>query len=400
MILQKKQLTALLKRLIAMYKFSLIMLLFFPVLAGAMDDTSNVSSIKLGGYLMLDHDYYSPFYDKNSEEYQQETEIRKSKLGITFNPNASFKGKFQLKYTKRFSDPGKFTLADAYIRIENRKKIGVQLGHMKEPFGLEQQTSSSKLIAIERSLPTEAFSPNRSYGLLVNQIKKSYTLAAGYFITRNNNEFSLANFNLLQKADNNSDAITMRITAAPIRNRVQTLHIGSSVSKRWLYENKFQYKRTAEVHSADNTVRSARFYADQSNLYQVDIAFNYQHWLLQSEVFSNSIKQVDGEYWDFSGAYIQASYKSTGKYKYRKGRFKSSKVKNGADLEWVIRYSHIDLQDNEVGNNSSTSLIGLNIHLTHNLKLMMNMNFSWATGDIINQYQNGRAYSMRAQLTF
>jgi phosphate-selective porin len=65
-----------------------------------------------------------------------------------------------------------------------------------------------------------------------------------------------------------------------------------------------------------------------------------------------------------------------------------------------MRYSHIDLRDNDVGNSSSAGLIGLNIHLSPNLKLMMNMNFSWATGDIINQYQDGRAYSIRAQLTF
>ena len=390
-----------------MHKLSLILLTLSTLSAHAMDDISNFSSIKnvsaieFGGYLMLDHDYYSPFYDKNSEAYQHATEIRRSKLGITFKPNEYFKGKFQIKYTKRFSEQGELALADAYMRIENNKNIGIQIGHMKEPFGLEQQTSSSELIAIERSLPTETFTPDRSYGLLINQIKKSYTLAAGYFITRNNHdEFSLANFDLLQKGDNSSDAITMRITAAPFRNKWQTLHIGSSASKRWLYENKIQYKSTAEVHNANRTVRSARFYADQSNLYQVEIAFHHQHWLLQSELFANNIKQVDGEHWEYSGAYIQASYKSTGKYAYKKGRFKSSKINNDTDLEWVLRYSHIDLRDNDVGNNSSAGLLGLNIHLSPNLKLMMNVNFSWATGDIINQYQEGRAYSIRAQLTF
>ena len=394
-------------RLILMHKFSFFLFTFSSVLVHAMDDTSNVSSItnlsgmELGGYLMLDHDYYSPFYDKNSEGYQHATEIRRSKLGITFKPNKYFKGKFQIKYTKNFSEQGKLTLADAYIRIKNNEDIGIQIGHMKEPFGLEQQTSSSELIAIERSLPTETFTPGRSYGLLINQIKKSYTLATGYFITRNNHdEFSLTNFDLLKKDDSSIDAITMRITAAPLRKKSQTLHIGSSASKRWLYNNKIQYKSTAEVHNANKTVRSARFYADQSKLYQVDIAFHHRHWLFQSELFANSIQQVDGEQWEYSGAYIQASYKSTGEYEYKKGRFKSSQSNNDTDLEWIMRYSHIDLRDNDVGNSSSAGLIGLNIHLSPNLKLMMNMNFSWATGDIINQYQDGRAYSIRAQLTF
>ena len=389
-----------------MHKLSLILLTFGSVIVHAMDDTVRSSSkvptsIELGGYLMLDHDYYSPFYDKSSKAYQHATEIRRSKLGITFKPNDYVKGKFQIKYTKRYSEQGELTLADAYIRIKNNDDIGIQIGHMKEPFGLEQQTSSSELTAIERSLPTETFTPGRSHGVLINQIKKSYTLATGYFITRNNHdEFSLTNFDLLKKDDSSIDAITMRITAAPLRKKSQTLHIGSSASKRWLYNNKIQYKSTAEVHNANKTVRSARFYADQSKLYQVDIAFHHRHWLFQSELFANSIQQVDGEQWDYSGVYIQASYKSTGKYEYKKGKFKSSQNNNDTNLEWIMRYSQIDLRDNDVGNRSVAGLVGLNIHLNPNLKLMMNMNFSSATGDIINQYQKGRAYSIRAQLTF
>jgi len=388
-----------------MNKYLLILLILSTELTHAIDDVKNSPKynsmpIEFNGYIMLDHDYFSPFYDSKSNDYKHKTEIRRSKLGITFKPNEYLNGKAQIKYSKAFPGEGEYELGDAYIRIENNQNLGVQAGHMKEPFGLEQQTSSTELISIERSLPTDTFTPSRSYGVLFDYKKKSYTLAGGYFINRDtNNEFSLSNFDILDIKNKDSEAISLRITAAPIRKKSQTLHIGSSVSKRNLFENKFQYENIADIHSSDKIIRSARFYADSSEIYLFDLAMHQNNWLIQAELFSNTIQQTSSNQWNYLGTYIQASYKNTGSYRYKKGKFKSSKT-NKTVWEWVVRQSYIDLEDNGIGNKTTTSLIGLNIHLNSYVKVMMNANFAWTAGDIINKYSSGNAYSMRLQLNY
>ena len=381
-----------------------ILLSMLSLWVNASDEKKVIDSPKLiefGGYLMLDHDYYAPFYAKSTDYYQHKTEIRRSKFGITVRPNQYIKSKLQIKYSRLFPNSGKLILGDAYIQFNNKMNTSVQIGHMKEPFGLEQQTSSSELAAIERSLPTSVFTPRRNFGLLIDYKKKSYTLAGGYFIDNDNNDdFSFNNFNLTHRGKEDTQALTMRFTIAPIRKNNRTFHLGSSVSKRWLNGEKIQYKTKGEVHSADTIIRSARFYAEESILYQMDVALHNNNFLLQGELFSNSIQQVDGDNWFFSGAYIQASYKMFGKYKYKLGKFKSSKPDNTMALEWVLRHSYINLLDHNIGSKASSSLIGIRLYLTRYFKFMLNINTPWITGDTVNKSQSGQAYSLRAQLSF
>ncbi len=390
-----------------MRNFIITMMGLMSFLAHSIEDKQSSPSKKskatfnIDGYLMLDHDNYSPFYDKNSEEYQHKTEIRRSKIGITVRPDKYIKSKLQIKYARSFDDESKLTLGDAYLRVENRQSMGFQIGHMKEPFGLEQQTSSSELISIERSLPSAVFSPSRSYGIQIDQKDKFYTVAAGYFINRaTDEEFALTHFDLSKKKDEDTEAVTMRVTMAPIRNKKTTLHIGSTLSKRWLNGEKIQYKSNAEVNTGDSIVRGPRFYAKQSMIYQMDLALHRKNLLMQAEFFSNTLQQVDDNNWHFSGAYFQASYKIRGDYRYKKGEFKSSNDDKRMAIEGVIRHSYLNLEDNNIGSKTSSSLVGINVHINHHFKIMMNMSTPWVTGDTTNTHQTGRAYSLRAQLRF
>lgn len=364
-------------------------------------DENKSNTLNFSGYLMVDHDYFSAFYNEDESEYQHKTEIRRSKIGVTFTPNQYIKGKIQVKYSQVFANEGQLIPGDIYFRVKTNSNFGFQIGHMKEPFGLEQQTSSSELIAIERSLPTTVFSPKRSYGLLIDIKKRSYTLAGGYFQNKDRgSEFLLTNFDIFQRAPKDIKALTMRLTAAPIHKNNSTLHIGSSVSKRWLFENKVQLKSKGEVHTADSIIRGSRFFADESNLYQIDLAIHRGSFLAQGEFFVNKIQQFDGRPWSFYGGYAQASYNAFGHYKYKKGNFKSSSNNDNFSLEWVIRHSYINLEDNNIGSKASSSLLGMNLHINSYLKLMMNTSTPWITGDTINGFQTGRSYSLRAQISF
>ena len=391
--------------MLRLFGLTFLMLSFYSASSNGQDknnlNETNNDLFKLSGYLMIDHDYFSPFYHEETRKHHNRTEIRRSKIGISFKPNQYIKGKFQLKYAQLFPNEGKVVPGDIYLRFKYHSNIAIQIGHMKEPYGLEQQTSSTELIAIERSLPTTVFSPTRSYGLLVDSKHKDYTLAGGYFINKNRGrEFLLTNFDLLQREINDTEALTLRLTAAPIHEKNKTLHMGSSISKRWLYDDKFQIKSRGGIHTGDKIIRSPRFYADESKLYQIDIAFQQGSFLTQAEFFINQVEQTDNNLWNFYGGYIQASYKLFGSYQYKKGSFRSLKNNNDTSIEWVIRHAHINLQENHVGSAASSSLLGINLQLNSNIKLMLNTNIPWVAGDIINTYQSGRSYSLRAQFNF
>ena len=383
-----------------MPKCLLIIYLSFFSLSVYSDDAQESELFEMGGYLMIDHDYFGAFYNKDESQYQHKTEIRRSKLSLTSKPNQHIKLKLQLKYARVFQDKEKLFLGDAYIRLKNDNKISLQLGRMKEPFGLEQQTSSSELIAIERSLATNIFSPGRGFGTQLDYRTKKNYFAIGYYIDRNNKfDFALANFDLNQQGEKDIKALTMRLTVAPIQKKYSTIHLGSSFSKRWL-NNKVQYKAKGEVHTADTIIRSARFYADDSLIYQIDWALHKNQFLMQGELFANRVLQSDGKSWFYSGGYIQASYRFFGGYKYKQGVFKSAKLKNTLALECVIRHTYVDLDDHDVGSKASSSLIGANIYITPLFKLMANMTIPTITGDTVNNNQTGYAYSFRAQLSF
>lgn len=379
------------------YKPLAYLLMLLPCVPAYSSSFDERKLIDLSGYLMLDHDYYGPFYNKDEAVNQHKTAIRRSKLGITFSPNGYFQSKIQLKYARSFPENGEFSLGDTYVRFIHKSNWAFQFGHMKEPFGLEQQTSSSNLLTIERSSASESFAPGRNFGLQVDHKKKAHTFALGYYLDRDSDDkFSLANFNLLQQHSKyDIPAATLRITYAPLLKTQQSIHFGASISRRWLSGNKIQIKQSGEVYSANNIIRSARFYADSSKLYQIDFAWQIKSLLLQSELVKNLITQDDGRVWNYLGAYVQASYQLSGRYKYRYGRYKSQR-----NMELVVRQSMVDLRDHDIGSEAAFTLLGINYYPSPRIKLMANIIFPEMSGNSINNDQSGQAYSLRIQYKF
>lgn len=360
------------------------------------------SILKFDGYLMLDHDYYGPFYNKDENSYRHATEIRRSKIALTLEPSKYVKTKFQLKYSKKLEDKGELSLGDAFIHLKMPLNTALQVGRMKEPFGLEQQTSSADLLLIERSIITESFAPGRSFGFQFNHKQKNYTFTAGHYLERDtDHNFALSNFNLFEYDSNyDTKAMTARLTFAPILQRQSTLHLGTSFSQRNFAGKKVQIKERGEVNNADKIIQSARFYADDSTLYQADIAWSNPTTLIQAELYSSRNQQTQGHKWLYSGAYVQASYHFSGYYKYKNGRFKPSKSSEKGSTEIVLRQSAINLRDHNVGSESSFTSFGINYYPYKNTKIMFNMIVPQIWGDTINDNQSGNAYSMRLQVTF
>ena len=88
--------------------------------------------------------------------------------------------KFKLQFDFSNGDAG---VKDAYIEVTKIPWIGnFRVGHFKQPFGLEMQTSSKYVLFMERGL-TNAFTPERDLGLMLHNrhFKKRFAWYAGYF---------------------------------------------------------------------------------------------------------------------------------------------------------------------------------------------------------------------------
>jgi phosphate-selective porin OprO/OprP len=342
----------------------------------------------LSGKIMLDTDHYGAFFDEDAKKATTNIELRQAKITAKYRPFEDWLSKLQLKYTYENSDNHGFEVADAYIAYTGFKWADITAGKMKEPFSLERLTGSSSLTTIERSMATSAFAPGRSYGVQLGKNRKNYTWNVGIFQEETNSD--------------SARAVTVRTTFAPVRNKNQTLHLGVSASIRDRQNQNVQAKQSAELNTADNIIRSARFDADKSLLSGIEFAWQHKSIRFQSEFFAEKIEQVMGKDWRYFGYYLQASWFVTGESAlYKKGRFKSVKpTSNIGALELVTRYSELGLRDNGLGSDSSIVTVGINYHWSKNLKFMVNFLTPNISGNTLHADDSGDAISARIQLLF
>ncbi|MEH6348011.1 MAG: porin [Bermanella sp.] len=341
------------------------------------------SLLSSSGSVMLDYDQYGDFYSKKESGSQEHFEVRRAKLGFKTNSSGPFKGELEFSYNNEYQGEEELELGDAYVKYQS-SVIDISLGQMKEPFGLERQTGSSKTTSIERSMVTSAFSPGRSLGLMLKKSKKRYTLALGVF----------------QEEDktNSPQAITARFTRAFEYAR-QHQHLGMSLTHRELKDQEFQIKERGEINSGDNIIRSAKFDANSQRVLQIESAWFSEKMRLQMEASIASIEQTEGDDWLYSGFYLQASYfLKGGAYQYKKGIIKN-KVHKGA-WELVSRYSGLNLRDNEIGSEAAIIMLGVNYYAHKKLRLMANILIPDISGNTVNEDQTGNGVSLRAQYSF
>jgi phosphate-selective porin OprO/OprP len=345
---------------------------------------SNVPSLfSMSGYLMVDYDRYGAFYNKDDNSSQSHLELRRSKLSLTVKPNKNIKAVLQVKYSNEYQQGETLEFGDVYINYSPMKWLDVRIGKFKQPYNLEQLTSSKNLATIERSLMTDAFSPGSNNGLMLYKNKKSYTWAWGAFQQESNTR------------------MTGRLTY--LLPSVQAIwHVGGSLSYRDLAGGLSKFSERGQVNSAQKVIRSASFNANTSTLMQLEGAYAKNSLRISTHAALTRVEQVDGTLWHYSGFDMQANYLLSGEhYAYKKGKFKSVKSRaNNGSWELVTRFSHIDLQDNNLGSKASILLLGVNYYLGESVKLMADVLIPNISGNVVNTDQSGHALSFRGQYSF
>ena len=266
-------------------------------------------------------------------------------------------------------------MKDAFLRYNNllHRTGYVRVGNFKEPFGLEEVTSSRNLQFPERSEGPDGFMPGRKMGLEVGHFAPSYRVAAGMFgpdVTVYETEAQDMTWNF-----------TGRATWNGLRTDKSVLHLGLSGSWRQpqFASGIVRFKTRNEYH-----VNNYK-YVDTDDISGVnryglvggEAAYVNRRLRLQSEYVGVSVKR-GAPFQDcaFGGGYVSASLfltPDTHPYEWQDAEFGKLVPKNKSGAwEVLTRYSAVDMTDHDVHGGKSNALsVGLNWYANANIRVYL-----------------------------
>lgn len=392
---------------------------------GLRFETANKAfKLQIGGRIQYDWGFFSgDGIEDAGIPLDDGTEFRRARLfvggtvydNIEFKAQYEFAGKEEQKDTVDTSSGGEETVEfkdtrpgfkDVYLGILDTPVGNLRLGHFKEPFSLQELTSSKYITLMERSSVVEAFAPSRNSGAMLSDTfnDERGTWAVGLFRDTDDAAF--------ERGDSDW-AGTGRITYLPIDDKESStlVHVGLAYSYRGADDDKVRYRARPEAHLVDRFVDTGTIAADSSSLAGVEAAWVKGPFSIQGE-YMNADVDADGiSNPDFDGFYVQTSYFLTGEsrpYKNSEGSFSRVKPKanfgsGGGPGAWevALRYSSIDLEDGDVGGDIEQSRLdnigaGLNWYLNPNTRFMLN--YIHADQDVIGS--NAELLMLRFQIDF
>ena len=328
--------------------------------------------LKIGGRLQTDWLFSSEDDAIKLDVGEQEdgVEFRRARIFFSGLIYDNVEYKLQLDF-----EGGDADFKDAYLGLVDFPLGKLRIGHFKEPFSLDELTSSKYITFLERALPN-VFAPGRNMGFMLHNTcpEERMTTAIGVF--RDTDDYG-------EDVDDGGYNITGRLTALPIYENkgAQLLHLGAAYSYR-NPDDSIQYRQRPEAHLTDRFVDTGSFASDQVDLVGLEAAWVNGPLSLQGEyMMADADRLGGGSDVEFDGYYIQASYFLTGehrKYKTTEGAFSRIKPREnysaaGGPGAWEVkaRYSGLDLSDKDINGGELDNIsAGLNWYLNPNTKIM------------------------------
>ncbi|MFQ5590908.1 MAG: OprO/OprP family phosphate-selective porin, partial [Phycisphaerae bacterium] len=342
------------------------------------DSNDGVIKLSIGGRIQNDYAYFAEDGDierRAGEDFDDGTEFRRARLYFsgTIYDNIEFKTQYDFA-------GGDADFKDVYIGLKNLPYVGnVRVGQFKEPFSLEELTSSNYITFMERSL-VNTFAPARNVGVMFfdTLLHKRMTWAGGVF--RQTDDFG-------DGSGGRAYDVTARLTGLPWYQDEgkKLLHLGVAYAHRNYENDTVRFRARPEAHLAPRVVDTGTFAAEYGDFIGAEAALVYGPFSLQGEYVYSFIEGRSPWIGDptFSAASIQASYFLTGEhrpYKTSRGVFDRVRPirnfgKDGGPGAWELaaRVSHLNLSDAGVHGGRLIDLtLGLNWYLNPNVRTMWN----------------------------
>ncbi len=352
----------------------------------------NGFKIKFGGRLMydmgwVDGDDVEDHSDLagGDNDLEDAADVRRARLYFQGDIYEDLRFKLQFDFAG-----GDAALKDAYLRFKDVPYVGnITMGHFKEPFSLEELTSSKYITFMERGLPN-AIAPGRNFGVMAHDsfLEDNMTYAIGIF--RDVDGYGEDN-----PDDNDEDGgynMTARVTAVPwyADEGKKLLHLGGSYSLRHPQEESIRFRARPEAHFLSERYVDVTTPAEWENRFGAETAMVYGPLSAQAEymaVVPDAGNEAEVEP-TLQGAYAYVSYFLTGEhrnYSRSSGTFKRVTPKknfreDGGLGAWEVgaRWSWLDFTDNPLEDTDDGArelnnvTLGVNWYLNPNVRLMWN----------------------------
>lgn len=326
------------------------------LLIGSSAKAQEADGITIGGRIQSD------WVSAHGNEDVSGTEFRRARLFAAGDiaDDVFFKAQYDLA-------GGDADFKDVYIGFRNIGPGTLKVGHFKEPFSLEELTSSKYITFMERSLPN-GFAPARNVGMMLYGSGEAHTWAFGAF--HDTDGYGTASGNDAEPA------LTARLTFLPwyADKGANLLHLGVSASHRG--SDLYNLGSEPETHMLADWVVSGDILAEGSTLLGAEALLVQGPLWAMAEIIQASLDAPASSNPTLSGYTLQAGYFLTGEHKAYKA---SSATLNrqkamGESGAWELkaRMSHLDLTEGPGGAPELDGLsLGVNYWMNSHTRIML-----------------------------
>lgn len=352
-------------------------------------------TVRVGGRIQID----AATYNEDISRHNDGTEIRRARLFASGELSENWKYKLQYDFTST----GISGIQDAFLDYKGFESFDLRLGHFKEPFSLQNMTSSKYISFMERGMP-HVFAEGRNIGLQLHNGGDNWNLYGGVFGDGRDGASS----------DNDEGmGFSGRLTYVPYQDDNSVVHLGASASHRATGSvDTLRFRERPESHVTNTyLVDTGTFDADSFSRYVAEAAWVYGPFNLQGEYYHTTVEREISANpdLDFGGFYVEGGWFITGEsMNYKKsGEFSriqpKTEVGKGGFGAWQLatRFSNLDLTDEDItGGEIDSFTVGLNWFATSNIRFtanyvnVLNVDDGPADGDEPDLFQ------VRAQLEF
>ena len=383
-----------------------------------LDTADGQARLKMGG--RIHNDWF--WYDQDDAlqrglDLEDGAEFRRARLylsGVLYE-NLLFEAEYDFA-------GGVSSFKDVYLELTGIPVVqNLRVGHFKEPFSLDELTSSNDITFMERALPN-VFAPGRNTGAMVHGAylgdpgAERVSTALGIFRTAD--DFG-------NDADDGGYSGTIRVTGLPWygADGRNFFHLGAAYTHR-NPDDTIRLRQRPESGNAAHFLDTGDFEAEDIDSFALEAALAYGPFSLQGEYMTSDVETRLLGSRDFDGFYVQGSYLITGErrpYDHGDGTFgrpdpaRNFAFHDGARgwgaWEVALRYSSLDLDGGGRllaqafgggrpirGGSGENITVGLNWYLNPNARVMLN----YVIADIDSRMYDGdlNILQTRFQLAF
>jgi phosphate-selective porin OprO and OprP len=320
----------------------------------------NTDDLKIFGRFQQDFAWID---DSNDTTVRDGSEARRARIGMAGNLAEGLDWKMEVDFAS--FDGGGAAFTDAYLKFSNLGFGVLKVGHFKEPFSLNELTSSRFITFTERA---DTFAPARNTGIMASDATDELTWQAGAFWVTD------------KYLDSGNDtAYTGRVVFRPYieDGGRRLLHLGAALSIRENESGTLAGATNGGVHMGNNLTPAAAIAADGSTLIGLEAAWQEGPANAQLEYI-----QADGDNDSYSSWYVQGSYFLTGEsrsYSTSSGAYGRvtpntpwGQNGNGA-WEVAARIQNTDFSDGGANQEMQALAIALNWYLTSHTRVMLDL---------------------------